>query len=127
MRLSRLRARFSLRLVFLATFVVAAVLQTGLHIRARTRERRREVYVADIRAAVVTARNIGPTFSPRMLDYVERRITAAPDSRLLSPHQQRLLLGIVNAERIRQRLVPELNQLAVGRQRATLRLAATQA
>jgi len=128
MRLSRFRPRVSLRLFFLATFVVAAVLQTGLQVRKNYREQRREVFVADLRASVVTARKMERCFAPRMLNFIEGRIVRSPDSKLLSADEQRQLLDLVNTERVRQEVaaaeilaaqlatmrpvVPELNQFA---------------
>lgn len=114
MALFKCRPRYSLRTLLAMTFVTAVVLQASLAARQRQREERRAAFVADVHEQVLFSQRIESPFKPRMLNFVERRVTASPDAALLSPLQQRQLVQLINSERLRtaQMVVHLVVQLA---------------
>jgi hypothetical protein len=109
MGLRKVCPRYSLRTLMVGTLLTAVVLQTGLTIAQYLASQRRAAVLADIEASIGVARKMPPEFSPRMLDYLERRITVSRDSRWLQPAQQQQLLLRIGHER--RRFEREQNQL----------------
>ena len=105
MRFFSSKLRFSLRSLFLATFVLALLLQGRLSALQYQRDHRRTVVRADIREQVIAAERIEPVYRCRMLAYVERRITQSADSTLFSRSEQRELLQLVQSARARAHTV----------------------
>jgi hypothetical protein len=105
MRFFSSKLRFSLRSLFLATFVLALLLQGRLSALQYQRDHRRSVVRADIREQVIAAERIEPVYRSRMLAYVERRITESADSALFSRSEQRELLQLVQSANARMTVV----------------------
>jgi hypothetical protein len=105
MRFFSSKLRFSLRSLFLATFVLALLLQGRLSALQYQRDHRRSVVRADIREQVIAAERIEPAYRCRMLAYVERRITQSADSALFTRSEQRELLQLVQSANARMTVV----------------------
>lgn len=97
MRFFSSKLRFSLRSLFLATFVLALLLQGRLSALQYQRDQRRNAVRADIRELVIAAERIEPAYRSRMLAFVERRITQSTDAALFSLREQRELLQLVQS------------------------------
>lgn len=91
--------RYSLRTLLALTLVVALVVHSSVLIAQRRQQARRQHFLEDVRAQLVVSQRIAPEYSTKLLNFVQRRITANKDSGLISAADQRALLKEVEGVR----------------------------
>jgi hypothetical protein len=96
--------RYSLRTLFGVTLITALCVNAAVVAGQRRREARRAVFMADIQAQIVVSERIAPEYSEKLLNFVQRRVTDSPDTKLISVLERQQFVKLIESKRPSRRL-----------------------
>jgi hypothetical protein len=96
--------RYSLRTLFGVTLITALCVNAAVVAGQRRREARRAVFMADVQAQIVVSERIAPEYSEKLLNFVQRRVTDSPDTKLISSAERQKFVQLIESKRPSRRL-----------------------